>query len=331
MKNIVPRGYMLLKDSIVRADNLFGFPSKVKGKWAEGLNLPRKGERLFFAGCGYQFMSYAEPLLEKIKSMENKGVNVDRALSFTMGLRKLGLNIPALLSKVSLGREDPYTTVLLDAVGILRRLKEDFAYLGEGEPCCGSPLYYLGFLEDFAGKAEEAFRRFKEAGVREIVGIVPACTSSLKNLHPKFVDGYDLEVKHFVEYLDEVFDRKPVKLRLDKTVTIHDPCQIARFLEISDVLRRLLSKVEGLTVLEVPTSREFTMCCGGGTGLEFTLPELSLKIAAKRVRELLETGASTIVTCCPGCLMQLRHGAEAVGAEVEILDVVQLLSQALEG
>ncbi|KYH37331.1 MAG: hypothetical protein AYL30_006420, partial [Candidatus Hecatellales archaeon B24] len=263
MKNIVPRGYMLLKDNIVRTDNLFGFPSKVKGRWAEGLNLPRKGERLFFAGCGYQFMAYAEPLLEKIKSMEDKGVNVDGALSLTMGLRKPGLNLPALLSKVLPGREDPYTTVLLDAVGILRRLEEDLAYLGEEEPCCGSPLYYLGFLEDFAGRAEEAFRRFKEARVREIIGMVPACTSSLKNLHPKFVDGYDFEVKHFVEYLDEVFDRKPVRLRLDKTVTVHDPCQIARFLEISDVLRRLLNRVKGLTVLEASTSREFTMCCGG--------------------------------------------------------------------
>lgn len=328
-ENIVPRVCLLLRDNIVRNDNLFGLPSKVKGGWAEGLNLPRRHERLLFAGCGYQFMAYLEPLLEKIRGLEEKGISVERTLSLTMGFRKLGLNIPSLLSKVK-PKEDPYRQVLLETVEILRRLGVEFAYLGEEEPCCGSPLYYLGFLEAFERKAAEASKRLGEAGVREVVGLVPACTSSLKNLHPKFVKQ-NFEVKHVVEFLDEILESRPVRLSLNRTVTIHDPCQLARFLEISKVLRSLLGKIEGLKVLEAPTSGEQAMCCGGGTGLELIFPELSLRIAERRVRELLDTGASTIVTCCPGCLLQLKRGAKALNVNVEVLDVVQLVGEALRG
>jgi glycolate oxidase iron-sulfur subunit len=59
-------------------------------------------------------------------------------------------------------------------------------------------------------------------------------------------------------------------------------------------------------------------------------PEISQTIAANRVEELLKTGASTIVTSCPGCLIQLREGVKKLKArQVQVMDMAQLLQSAL--
>ena len=331
MKDIIPQGHRLLKDNIVQRDNLFGLPAKVKAEWAEKLQLPKHGERIFFAGCGYQFMGYAEKLLDSVKGFEKKGLSIDKAVKLLRAGRKLGLDFSGLYLKFSKVSADRYTSVLLDAVNVLRKLGLDFAYLGEDEPCCGSPIYYSGFVDDFASKAVETYRKLKSLNVREVIGIVPACTNSLKNLYPKFVDGYDLEVKHFVEVVAEEIEKKNIKLKLNKTVVIHDPCQAARYLKITSEPRKILEHIEGLEVREAPTSGELTMCCGGGGGMELTYPELSIMISVNRVKELMETGASTIVTFCPGCLLQLVMGAKSLGADVEVLDIAQIVNQALGG
>jgi Fe-S oxidoreductase len=42
------------------------------------------------------------------------------------------------------------------------------------------------------------------------------------------------------------------------------------------------------------------------------------------------TGAAAIVTANPGCILQLRAGAQMNGARQEVLHVVELLDRALQ-
>jgi hypothetical protein len=71
-------------------------------------------------------------------------------------------------------------------------------------------------------------------------------------------------------------------------------------------------------------------CCGGGGGFEVVFPELSQILASNRVSELLESGAGTIVTSCPGCIMQLRAGLKGLKAKgVEVLDLSQVVATAM--
>jgi len=45
-------------------------------------------------------------------------------------------------------------------------------------------------------------------------------------------------------------------------------------------------------------------------------PEVSHILACNRVKELLETGASVIVTSCPGCLIQLKEGESLTNTQL---------------
>jgi Fe-S oxidoreductase len=45
---------------------------------------------------------------------------------------------------------------------------------------------------------------------------------------------------------------------------------------------------------------------------------------------LLKTEADVIVTHCPACIMQLRRSVQKMKAKVRVLDLVEILAQALQ-
>ena len=103
-------------------------------------------------------------------------------------------------------------------------------------------------------------------------------------------------------------------------ITLHAPCFYGRYLELSDVPRKVLSNL-GVTVDEVRNRGTFTSCCGGPA--ESVSPALSKEVMERRVEELRSTGAP-IVAMCPICLGNLRKS----GADVE--DLSAILARSVE-
>jgi len=329
---LIPQGHVLIRDNIKDKGNLFGAPAKTRVEWAKGLGLPHKGETIFFAGCGYQLMKHAEVMLGAIRGLDKRGVSMDRLVGLTKAFRKMGVDLTSLYGKVSsVGKEDPYTRALVSSVQVLQKLHLNIAYLYEEEPCCGSPLYYSGFEEEYVENAKKTYKQLKAAGVKNVIGLVPACTNSLRSLYSEYLENYDLEVKHFLEVVAEQMKQRNIRLNLkDKLVaTYHDPCQLSRFLNITEEVREIIGRIEGLEFREVNlTNKQWSTCCGGGGGFEVTFPELSKVLAVKRVRELITTGASTILTSCPGCVIQLMEGVKDLKANIKVLDLAQVLDEA---
>ena len=71
-KSSLPAGALQIKENIIKKDNITGV-SADKFAWAEALDLPRKSEYTFFAGCGYQHMKYAEGMIETARGFEKMG------------------------------------------------------------------------------------------------------------------------------------------------------------------------------------------------------------------------------------------------------------------
>jgi Fe-S oxidoreductase len=168
--------------------------------------------------------------------------------------------------------------------------------------------------------------------VKKIIGVVPYCTHALSKLFPLYVDGYDLEVKHFLEVVAGGITSRKLRFPRKVKVTYHDPCQLVRFLKLVEEPRRILKAIENITLVETDwTHGEWATCCGGGGGFEAVFPELSQMLGVNRARELLETGAEIIVTHCPGCIMQLKEGLKELEAEsVEVLDLAEVVAMAIE-
>ena len=329
---LVPPGLTYLADNIVSTQNILGITKEQSARWAQHLDLPKHAETIFFAGCGYQFSGQMEALMSLIRQIDKSVIGAELPMRFARFQKKLGLNLPGIYSNV-LAKGD-YTVVqpLEAAVRVLRNFGIQPGYLAEDEPCCGAPLYHAGFHKKFKGNAHQAYQKLKASGVRQVISIVPYCTNALQSLFPRYVEGYDLEVKHFLEVVAENIASHELRFPRQVKVTYHDPCQLVRFLNLIEEPRQILRSIKGIEFVEPEWTRgEWATCCGGGGGFEAVFPELSQVLAVNRARELLETGAEIIATHCPGCVMQLREGLRELKADgVEVLDLAQVIATAME-
>jgi hypothetical protein len=327
-ERLVPAGLRLFRDNILSKGNFFG--AKSKSRWARGLDLAAQGEALFFAGCGYQYLGESEAILSAVRAMDKHNLPWERTFGITQFLNRRGINLGDLYGTV-LRRFQRGANPLLSAYEVLKRLDIDLGYLGEEEPCCAAPLYYAGFQGEFTAQAEKTQAIFKQRGITKIIGMVPSCTFALRALFPRG-KGAPVEVRHFLEIVWEKIE-KGMRFRLPRevAVTYHDPCILSRYLCLTEEPRQILRSIEGVVFNDVERCKgEWSTCCGGGGGFEVIFPEISHTIAANRVEELLKTGASVIVTSCPGCLIQLREGVKKLKAkEVQVMDMAQLLHSAL--
>ena len=330
-KNIIPAGHIQIKENVKQKDNLTGI-SESKELWAKGLDLPETGEYTFFAGCGYQQMKYVEGMVGALKSAGKMGMGMGKVVGISKAFSKVGINLTNVTAKVTASKDDPYTPVLVSAISILRKLGIEPGYLQEKEPCCGSPMYYAGFEDDYAENAEKNYKLFKSLNVKKLISVVPACTAALKHGYSKYIDDYDLEVYHILEIVGRELKEKNVQLKARENIKVvyHDPCQLSRYMEVTEEPREILRSIDGVEFVEPDEEQiaRWSTCCGGGN-LETTHPDLAERMGKRRFGELMETGADVIVTNCPACEMQLAHTAKKLKVNVKIVDILRLLDDAL--
>lgn len=332
-RELVPPGLAYLAENIISRQNILGVSKEQGARWAKGLDLPKRAETIFFAGCGYQFSGQLESLMSLVRRMDESPLGAELPVRLAGLPKKLGLDLAGVYNKVLSKGGDGGAEPLRAAIKVLRHLGVEPGYLSEDEPCCGAPLYHAGLHREFAGNARQAYQKLRSFGVKRVIGIVPYCTHAILKLWPRCVDGVDIEVTHFLEVVSEKISSLGLRFPRQVKVVYHDPCQLVRYLNLVEEPRRILGSIKGIELVETAwTKGAWATCCGGGGGFEAVFPALSHMLAVNRARELLETGAGVIVTHCPGCVMQLKDGLRELKAQgVEVLDLAEVIAMAVEG
>jgi Fe-S oxidoreductase len=71
---------------------------------------------------------------------------------------------------------------------------------------------------------------------------------------------------------------------------------------------------------------ESSVCCGFGGSTSVTRPEVAEHILARKLENVRKTGARTVVTDNPGCIMHLRGGIDSQELPVRVLHIAELLA-----
>jgi Fe-S oxidoreductase len=210
---------------------------------------------------------------------------------------------------------------------VLQHAGVDFAILGPRESCTGDPARRIGNEYVFQAFAEQNVETLTEAGITRIVTGCPHCFNTLANEYPDFGGRY--EVIHHSELLSTlVRDGRLQPARTDTMkVTYHDSCYLARHNDVLEAPREIVSAV-GAPV-EMGRSGKQTFCCGAG-GAHMWMEERANPINQERVREAAATGADTLAVACPFCTVMLDDGVQGEGADLRVVDVATLLSEAIE-
>jgi L-lactate dehydrogenase complex protein LldE len=124
------------------------------------------------------------------------------------------------------------------------------------------------------------------------------------------------------QFLVRVLGRTTFTSSVRGRVTYHDSCHLLRGLHEADAPRQLLANLEGVEVVEMAGHDE---CCGFGGSFSVRLPEVSSAILEKKLTNVEATGASCVVACDAGCLMQMAGGLSRRNSAVRAVHLADLL------
>jgi heterodisulfide reductase subunit D len=77
-------------------------------------------------------------------------------------------------------------------------------------------------------------------------------------------------------------------------------------------------------------NREDAMCCGGGGDVAMMEADVVEHIAERRLAQAVATGAQAIISSCQQCKRTLLQAARKTKTRIRILDVTELVWQAME-
>ncbi len=218
---------------------------------------------------------------------------------------------------------------------ILEKAGVDFGTLGTRENCCGESIRKAGEEEKFKTLARENIKAFIDHGVKRILVSSPHCYHTFKNEYSEFM--MNLEVVHITQYLHELIEKGRLELTgsVEKRVTFHDPCYLGRHNGCFDPPREVLQSITGLDFVELPESRENSLCCGGGGGRIWMHTDKEERFGNIRLEQAQKVGAEVLVTSCPYCVSNFEESRlgllnESDQPEDEVLQIKDLTEIVLE-
>lgn len=219
-------------------------------------------------------------------------------------------------------------------VSILSKADVEFGILGEEENCCGESIRKTGDEELFRQLAKKNIKAFIDNGVKRILVSSPHCYHTFKNEYPDFMVNF--EIMHMSQFLWKLINegRLEFNKQYNKKVTYHDPCYLGRHNGIYDEPRDILKKIPGLELVEMPDTREDSLCCGGGGGRVWMETVKGERFSDLRIEQALEMGADVVATCCPYCITMLEDSRKTMedqeAAEAfEIKDITEIIQEVI--
>ena len=201
----------------------------------------------------------------------------------------------------------------------------------EAQTCCGQPAFNSGYCSE----ARTIARHFLDVFEKSECIVVPSgsCTSMITH---HFADLFQDEppvlarvhalakrVWEFSTFLTEGAGVEDVGARLQGVVTFHDGCHGLRELGIRSAPRRLLAHVRELELREMEPAEE---CCGFGGTFSVKFAALSGAMARTKIEAIARTGAATVVSLDPSCLMQIQGAVSRAGLKLRTMHLAEVLA-----
>jgi glycolate oxidase iron-sulfur subunit len=222
-----------------------------------------------------------------------------------------------------------------------------------GQGCCGALNVHAGEQKHARRMARQLIESMLQADVDVIVINSAGCGSVMKEYSELFesdpeylprVEQFQAKVQDFSEFLvslpsftnDRVhlrFSRRPTgtdpaSTPVRKAVAYQDACHLRHAQHVVSQPRSLLAKIDGLELVELANPDQ---CCGSAGTYNLEHPELSNRVLARKVDDILRSGAELVVTGNPGCMMQLEKGLRDAGSAIEVEHIATVLDAAIDG
>ena len=203
----------------------------------------------------------------------------------------------------------------------------------EAQTCCGALSVHGGdrvFARELARRNIDAFLA---ANVEAIIVNSAGCGSTMKEYGELLAHDsvYRERAAQFAaitkDVLEFVAGHTLTGIGTVRTiVTYQDSCHLVHAQKVAAAPRAILHAIPGLELREMAAPDR---CCGSAGIYSFVQREMSARLLANKMDDITGTGASTIATANPGCMMQIEAGVRQRGSGARVLHVIELLDEAM--
>jgi L-lactate dehydrogenase complex protein LldE len=213
---------------------------------------------------------------------------------------------------------------------ILERLGHTVRF-DERQTCCGQMHLNSGYSKEALG----LIRRFVEIFESSEAVVAPSgsCVAMVRELYPRAAEwagdhdladrARELQVFELSEFLVHKLGVEDVGAYYPHHVTYHPTCHAMRSLKVGDAPLRLLRKVRGMTLVELPQAEQ---CCGFGGTFSIKNPETSTAMLADKIRAVMDTRAEACTAGDNSCLMHIGGGLSRIRSGARTVHLAEILA-----
>ncbi|MDH4223789.1 MAG: (Fe-S)-binding protein, partial [candidate division Zixibacteria bacterium] len=141
------------------------------------------------------------------------------------------------------------------------------------------------------------------------------------------------EIKSIIQVIADYIRQGRIRLdrsRIQKMVTLHDPCNLVRLGGVIEEQRYILKSAVSNFIEMVP-NREKNFCCGGGGGQLSMTRYTKRRLEAGRVKadQIAKTRAQIVVAPCHNCIDQLSELNREYKLGIEVKTISEVVADAL--
>ncbi len=205
----------------------------------------------------------------------------------------------------------------------------------EDQSCCGQPAYNSGYAAEARRVAARQIETFPE----NIPIVVPAssCAAMMRFQYPELFAGTPLQTRaegfasrvfELTEFLVEVMQVRLVDHGEPIRVANHVSCSALRKLGVGGASAKLLSQLEGVTLVKQSRAEE---CCGFGGSFAVKHAEISAAMVIDKADALEQANAQLVVGGDCSCLMNIDGHLRKRNSSLSCKHIAQLLWERSRG
>jgi L-lactate dehydrogenase complex protein LldE len=209
------------------------------------------------------------------------------------------------------------------------------------QTCCGQPAFNSGFWNEARPLAKRFLQIFE--GDNYIVAPSGSCAAMVRNFYAElFNDDPDLrdksvaiaprvfELSEFIVDVLGIDDLSNIclnsKTNMGSKTVYHPSCHLVRELHVVNQPRKLISSLPGI---ELVTLGESDVCCGFGGSFSVKYSDISGAMLQDKLDNIVESGASRIVSCDSSCIMHIDGGLKRQNINTRPVHIAQLMEEAI--
>jgi L-lactate dehydrogenase complex protein LldE len=205
-------------------------------------------------------------------------------------------------------------------------------YMPKQQICCGQITYNSGYVKESKQTMRNEVDTLLSEDTDYIVGPAGSCVNMLKELQFHLGDDPEYKAKahilagkvyEFSQFIYRILGVLDAGAELHANATYHRSCHMTRLLGERESPFILMEHVKGLNVITLP---HIENCCGFGGMFSMKVPQVSRQMVDEKVADVESTGADVLISCDPGCLMNIGGRFNREGKTITIMHLAEVLN-----